>query len=135
MEDIMSAIANIAIADGVTTPVTHTFAPKGTMPAQWEDTVAAKAYKASQFRITQVTKASPSPKGLTRVRITLELPTMGTGVSLPASEVDYTHTVVIEFIMPNRGLKSERTDVRTLAKNLLADAQMIDVLDELRAAY
>lgn len=131
----MSAIANIAIADGAATPVTHTFAPKGTNPASWEDTMSTKPYKASQFRIASVVKASPSPKGLTRTRITVELPTMGSGVSIPASEVDYTHTAILELITPNRGLKQERTDLRVLCKNLLADAQIIDIIDELRSAY
>lgn len=132
----MSAIANIAIADGAATPVTHTFVPVQTNPNPvWNDTDAAKPYLASQYRVSIVRKASDSTKGLTRVRITLVLPTMGTGVALPASEVDYSHQAVIEFTMPNRGLKQERKDIRTLIKNLLADAQVIDVIDELHAAY
>lgn len=131
----MSAIANIVIADGAATPVNHTFSPVSTNPAGWEDTDAAKTYKASQYRIASVTKRSNSTKGLTRVKATLELPTMGDGVSMPTSEVNYTHTVIIEFICPNRGLKQERKDTRTLVKNLLADAQIVDLIDELRSAY
>lgn len=132
----MSAIANIAIADGAATPVTHTLAPVQSTPeAIWQDTDAAKAYTAAQYRIKSVTKRSTSTKGLTRVRVVLELPTMGTGVALPASEVDYTHTAIVEMICPNRGLKQERKDMRSLLKNLLADAQIIDLVDELRSAY
>lgn len=131
----MSAIANMTIADGASTPVNHTFVPVASTPPSWEDSDAAKTYKAAQYRITQVTKRSSSTKGLTRVKFTVELPTMGNGVSLPASEVDYTHTFIGELICPNRGLKQERKDTRTIVKNLLADAQFIDIIDELRSAY
>jgi len=132
----MSAIANITIADGATTPVSHVFAPVQSTPvAVWQDTDSAKAYLASQFKFNVQTKRSTSTKGLTRVRIAMELPTMGTGVALPASEVDYSDTCIIEFLLPNRGLKQGRKDLRTLVRNLLADAQIIDVVDELRSAY
>lgn len=132
----MSAIANITIADGAATPVNHTFVPVQTSPNPiWSDSDAAKAYKASQYRFTAVRKTTDSTKGLTRVRMTLVLPTMGTGVALPASEVDYSHQSTVEFIMPVRGLKQERKDLRVLTRNVLADAQVIDMIDEMNAAY
>lgn len=132
----MSAIANITINDGAGTPVAHTFTPVQSTPvAIWRDSMAAKSYLASQFGITVKRVASSSTKGLTRVRLTLALPTMGTGVSLPASEVDYSHQVTVEFICPNRGIKQERKDTRVLLANLLADAQVVDLIDELRSAY
>lgn len=132
----MSQIANIAIADGAATPVTHTLVPVSSSPeAQWIDSDAAKAYTAAQYRLKSITKRTSSTRGLTRVRCVLELPTMGNGVALSASEVDYTHTAIVEFLCPNRGLKQERKDMRTLLKNALSDAQLIDVIDELRSAY
>lgn len=131
----MAAIANIAINDGAATPVTHTFVPVSSVPPVWQDSDAAKAYKASQYRITGIRKSNDSTKGLTRVRFTLVLPTMGTGVALPASEVDYSHQLTIEAIMPNRGLKQERKNLRVLAANLLADSQVVDMIDEMHAAY
>lgn len=132
----MSAIGNITINDGAATPVSHVFTPVQSSPNPvWRDSVASKAYLASQFGIVAVRKSNPSSKGLTRVKLSLALPTMGTGVSLPASEVDYSHQVTVEFICPNRGIKQERKDMRVLLANLLADAQVIDMIDELRAAY
>lgn len=132
----MSAIANLVIADGATTPVSHTFSPVQSNPAAiFRDTDAAKPYLASQYRVTAISRLNSNVKGLSRVKFTLELPTMGNGVSLPTSEVDYTTTIHIEMIAPNRGIKQERKDARTLAKNLLLDAQVIDMMDELRAAY
>jgi len=132
----MSQIANMTVADGATTPVNHVFTPVQSTPsAVWKDTDAAKTYVAGQYQITAVRRGSDSPKGLTRYRLALVLPTMGNGVALPASEVDYSHQVVVEFICPNRGVKQERKDLRTLLKNLLADAQIIDMVDELRSAY
>lgn len=132
----MSAIANIAIADGAATPVTHTFSPVQTNPlAIFRDTDVAKAYLASQYRITAGSKLNSNVRGLSRVKFTLELPTMGNGVSLPTSEVDYTTTIHVEMIAPNRGVKQERKDARTLCLNALADPQIIDMMDELRAAY
>lgn len=131
----MSQIANMTIADGATTPVNHTFVPVGANPPSWEDSDAAKPYKAAQYRITSTTKRSSSTKGMTRVRFVVELPTMGNGVSLPASEVDYTHTFIGELICPNRGLKQERKDTRVIVRNMFADAQLVDIIDELRNAY
>lgn len=132
----MSAIANVTINDGATTPVAHVFAPVQSNPNPiWRDTASAKTYLASQYSFSAIRKGNSAPKGLTRVRLTLQLPTMGTGVSIPASEVDYSHQVSVEFICPNRGVKQERKDLRVLLMNLLADAQVIDMIDELRAAY
>lgn len=132
----MSAIANISIADGATTPVTHVFSPIQSNPfAKWVDTDAAKPYLASQYSMIARVVRQDSTKGLTRVKLGLVLPTMGTGVSLPASEVDYSHQANVEFICPNRGVKQERKDTRTLVKNLLSDAQVVDMIDELRSSY
>lgn len=132
----MSAIANISIADGATSPVTHVFTPITSTPnALWRDSDATKPYVASQYSVLAIRKASSSTKGLTRVRLSIGLPTMGSGVALATSEVDYSHQCVIEFMMPNRGLKQERKDLRTLVKNLLADAAVIDMIDELRSTY
>lgn len=132
----MSAIANIAIADGAATPVTHTFVPLQTSPdAVWMDSDSAKAFTAAQYSIRNSIKRGNSSKGVDRVKFAVTLPTMGTGVSLPASEVDYTDTCIIEFILPKRGIKQGRKDLRTLVKNLLGDAQVVDIIDELRSAY
>lgn len=132
----MAQIANMTINDGATTPVAHVFTPIQSTPvALWRDTDAAKSYVVSQHGITLSRKQSTAANGLTRVKLTLSLPTMGTGVSLPASEVDYSHQVSVEFIMPNRGQKQERKNIRTFLSNLLVDAQVVDVIDEMRAAF
>lgn len=132
----MSAIANITINDGAATPVAHVFIPVQTTPsAIWRDSAAAKPYRISQFQLTAVRKEGAGAKGLTRVRMALSLPTMGDGTSLPASEVDYSHQVTIDFIMPNRGLEQERKNIRVLLANALVDAQVVSMIDALQSAY
>lgn len=58
----MSAIANITIADGATTPVNHVFAPVGTNPPGWEDTDAAKVYKLRSIVLPQLGKFRIRPR-------------------------------------------------------------------------
>lgn len=132
----MSQIANITVNDGAATPVAHVLVPMQTTPsAIWRDSDVAKPYRISQFQLTATRKEGAGAKGLTRVRLALVLPTMGDGTTLPASEVDYSNQVTVEFILPNRGLKQERDNCRTLMANILQDAQIVSMVDDLQAAY
>lgn len=131
----MAVMANMTVADGATTPVSHVFSPVSDSPAEWLDTDAAKAYKHLQYRVFAIRKPANGPNGVNRLKLVLNLPTGGDGVSLPANEVSRSHNATVEFLMPAKGIKQERKDLRTLTRNLLADAQVIDLIDELNSAW
>jgi len=131
----MAVMAAIAIADGASTPVTHTFNPVTDQPPEWVDSDAAKAYKYLQPRIIVNTKRSLSPTGVSRVSITLNCPQGGDGVTVPANEIARYAMAKLDFLLPSKGTKQERKDLRVMLINLLANAQIIDVVDELNSAW
>lgn len=131
----MAVMAAIAVADGASTPVTHTFNPVTDNPPEWSDSDAGVSFKYLQYRIKVQQKRANGSNGMNRVVITLTTPKGGDGVTVPANEVARFGTVKMEFLLPAKGTKQERKDLRTLAKNLLADAQIIDIVDELNSAW
>lgn len=131
----MAVMAALTIADGATTPVNHTFNPVTDNPPEWLDTDAAVLYKHQQKKIVCTIKRAKGPAGINRVQMSLNLPTGGDGVTVPANENSRFAVCNMEFLLPAKGTKQERKDLRTLAKNLLADAQIIDVIDELNSAW
>lgn len=131
----MSVMAQISIADGASTPVTHAYNPVTDSPPEWVDSDAAVLYKHLQKRIVITSKRSNSANGINRVKVSMSLPTGGDGVTVPSNEVSRFHVVNVEFLMPAKGILQERKDLRTLLKNFLADAQLIDVVDNLNSAW
>jgi len=135
----MSTAANIAIQDGQATPVTHTF-----YPIQTTDPVIYRESLASTPTIGQgliSLSLKDNGNGLTKVAITKRLPALETATGAnpdgytAAPKEAYTHQVKLEFILPSRGTVDQRKDLRVLAMNLLAEAQIIDLIDELRKPY
>lgn len=131
----MAIMAEIAIADGAATPVTHTFKPVDDNPPEWVDSDAAILYKHQQKRLIIDIKRAKGPAGVNRVSMTLNLPTGGDGVTVPANENSRFAVCKVEFLLPAKGFKQERKDLRTLVMNALANAQIIDVIDELNGAW
>jgi len=131
----MAVMAAISIADGATSPVTHVYNPVTDSPPEWVDSDAAVVYKHLQKRIIIDIKRAKTASGINRVKVQLTLPTGGDGVSVPANEVSRFAVANLEFLLPAKGSKQERKDIRTLVKNSLADAQLIDVIDELNSAW
>lgn len=131
----MSEMAAIAIADGAATPVTHTFNPTTDNPPLWTDSDAAVLYKHQQKSIVISMKRANSPSGINRVLVTMNLPTGGDGVTVPANENSRFAVFKGEFLLPAKGIKQERKDLRVLVLNLLQNAQLIDVVDELNSPW
>lgn len=131
----MAVMAAITVADGAATPVNHTFNPVDDNPPEWVDSDAAILYKHQQKRLVVDIKRAKGPAGINRVVVSLNLPTGGDGVTVPANENSRFAVAKLEFLLPAKGTKQERKDLRTLVKNLLADAQIIDVIDELNGAW
>lgn len=135
----MGTTANIAINDGKGTPETHTFKPITSGPSATYRTADAALPLVGQETInTSVKRRSP---GLMQVDVVLELPALETATGANSSgytaapKVAYSNKVKLEFFLPDRGTPAQRTDLRVLLKNLLSDAQIIDLVDNLTPSY
>lgn len=136
----MSQIAVISVADGQATPVTHTFNPVSSSPVAF--------YRESQAGLAlvgqgacELSNRSGSNAALQRVRVKLALPALETVTGqnsagyTAAPKVAYENTVMVDFILPIRGTAAQRKDLRVMLSNLLKDAQVIDLVDNLNIPY
>lgn len=137
----MSAIAAIVINDGQATPVAHTFNPVTAAPDQFYREAQSGLALVGQGRITVTEKLGQSAEGISKVRIKLELPALETITAqnaqgyTAAPRVAYTTTMVVDCFLPNRGTAAQRKDLRVLMANLLANAQIIDLIENLNTPY
>lgn len=131
----MAQIANIVINDGATTPVGHTFFPVASAPKAIYREGLANLPLVGQGQI--VLSGGVPGAALQRVKMTLALPALETATGAnsdgytAAPRVAYTNTVQVEFILPARGTMQQRKDLRVMLSNLLKDAQVVDVIDNL----
>lgn len=134
----MSAIAPIVIADGQATPVNHTFNPVVSAPEAFYRESIANLPLVGQGTVTLKMKADGA---LTRVTCVLALPALEVVTGQNSSgysagpKVAYSNTIKAEFILPTRGTAQQRKDLRVLLKNLLDNAQIIDVIENLNTPY
>lgn len=137
----MAAIANIVINDGQATPVAHTFYPQASDPdAVYRESLSGIAL-IGNGTLKATVKLSAAAEGLNRVRLVLALPALETVTAqnsagyTAAPKVAYTNTVSMDFILPNRGTAAQRKDLRVLASNLLLNAQVVDIIENLNRPY
>lgn len=135
---------NIVLADAAGTPVNHTFVPIGrdANGVYWfEDQSAAN--QVGNWRISVAVTRPPAPDGKTssdgrsfRTRIGLHEPILETlsnnsaGLT-PAPTVAYVSRSFNEFVVPERATLQNRKDIRKMAANLLAEAQITAVVENL----
>jgi len=142
----MTAAVAIVLADAQATPVSHTFNPFGLDPKTgmftFEDTSAASAI--GNWRIKIALKRPPPPasgvssKGRTyRASITLEEPVLETlsnstvsGI-LPAPQVAYVPRAFVDMVLPERSSLTDRKSLRKMIYNLLNDANVLAVVENL----
>lgn len=135
----MSAIQPIVINDGAATPVAHTFTPVTSVPPFYRESQSALAL-VGQGTIELTSKAE-SGNGMTKVRLVLALPALeaitgSNGAGYTAQpKVAYTNKVDATFFLPNRGSMQQRKDLRVLLMNALANAQVIDAIDNVSQPY
>lgn len=137
----MSQIAPIAVADATSpTPVTHTFNPVSSGPvALYRESLTAIPLVGQG--IMELVNRSGSDAALQRVRVKMMLPALEqvTGQNAAgytaAPKVAYTNSVIIDFLLPNRGTVQQRKDLRTMLKNSLDNAQVVDMIDNLNVPY
>lgn len=143
----MGAATNIVINDGASTPVAHTFTPigKDDKGVMWfEQTTPAPTNplgaKRIGYRQTRVMDPKGQLTGKSKVVMTVYVPTLETlgnnsaGITPPPT-VAYIEESRHEFTLPERSVKQERKDIRSLAMNLLSNAQIVSAIDDLQVIY
>lgn len=144
----MTAVTSIVLADAQATPVNHTFIPLG------PDAKGAWWYEDQSFstpvgfwRISlAITRAMPPSAGtsaadrITRVKIALHEPTLETLSNnsaglVPAPTVAYILRCNVEFLLHERSTPQNRKDIRKMMALLLADAQVIAMVESLQGVY
>jgi hypothetical protein len=145
----MPAASTIALADAAGTPVTHNFIPNGrdTKDVYWY-VDRSQANAIGYWQISVDLKEPPPPTGginssgrTYRVRIGLHEPVLEnvtnstvSGVA-PAPTVAYIPRAFTEFIFPERTVKLDRQNSRKMIANLLANSQIVSVVEDLERIY
>jgi hypothetical protein len=135
----MAAIAPITINDGKATPVAHVFNPIQTVPPTFHENGNTSVPVIGENEILISLKKSGG--AIQKAVVTLRVPVLEvqSGSSYSGYEappkVAYYMQANIEFNLPNRSTAAQRKDLRVLAANLLANAQVISLVDTLEAPY
>lgn len=144
----MGAVANIVLADALGTPVNHTFIPLGTdAKGVWwyEDQTgsASIGYNRISLQLTRAGNPAPGENSggrMNRVKIGIHTPvleTLGTndaGVT-PPPQVAYVNRANLELVLPEQNNLQNRKDLRKYAQFLLADAQVVGMVENLQNVY
>jgi hypothetical protein len=144
----MSAVANIVLNDAQATPVAHTFIPLGPDSKGvwwWEDQSGSNAigYNRISLQLTRSALATPgsnSGERVNRVKIGIHTPvleTLGTadnGITPPPT-LAFTPRFTAEFILSERASLQNRKDLRKYADFLLADTQVIGMVESLQNVF
>lgn len=149
----MPAMATLTVNDGKATPVAHTFNPstfdQSASLASYVDRSGgiALGFPSVSLQIVQPPKSRPV-KGrevsdsdrVYRVKIRIALPIMETlsvadSGYTPAPTVAYTLRSHHEFILPERSTLADRKDVLAYAKNVLAQAVINSLVQDLEALW
>lgn len=141
----MATAVAITLADAQATPVNHTFTPVGLDDKKtfwFVDQSAANAigYWKVSVEINQPGQPQPgesSQRRVFRFRIGLHEPVLETvsnstvsGIA-PAPTVAYIPRSFHEFIVPERSVLLDRKNLRKMAMNLLNDANIVNVVENL----
>jgi len=145
----MPAVASIALDDAQATPVSHTFIPLGpdAKGVWWfEDQTGTTALGYNRISISLVrpstgTNGSVSKSDrVARVKLSIYTPTMETlgtndaGVTPPPT-VAYVNRVNVEMILPERNTLQNRKDLRKYVQFLMANTQVVAVVETLQNIY
>lgn len=128
----MPQLNAIVVNDGKTTPVAHTFSPVTT--DGYVATLKERSGLPIEFSSLGIS-VRPPVKGseVYKTRLTLAVPHTVT-VDGRAS-VDYTETVTIDILTNERSSTQDRKDIRVLAANLLLNATVVTVVENLEPLY
>lgn len=137
----MTAIANLVLNDGQTTPVAKTFTPTVASldQAVWQDRSLGIFTGMPTVILSSRKPVKGSP--LFRVKGTVKLPVMEvvsnssvSGIS-PAPTVAYTLQANVELLLPERSNLQDRKDLNAYTANLMADAQFKSLVENFESPY
>lgn len=141
--------SNIVLADAQGTPVNHTFTPRGPNAEGVFRFVDSSATNAIGFWTISAQLKSPplaaagasSAQRVYRASIGLHEPIQETvsnntvsGIA-PAPTVSYVPRAFVEFVMPERASLENRQTLRKMIYNLLAESQMVSMVESLINPY
>lgn len=141
----MATATAITLADAQATPVNHIFTPIGLDDRKifWfvdQSQANAIGYWKASFEVHQPTSPQPgesSAKRVIRVKIGLHEPILEnvsnstmSGIA-PAPTVAYIPRSFHEFILPERSTLQDRKSLRKMASSLLADVNVVNVVENL----
>jgi hypothetical protein len=135
----MPAIARISIADGQGTPVTHNYDPIETRPQTYQRMISGNPAIGAEELKADI-KRSTGVNGVNKITIDLAIPVMeqasGGAASGYVAPPAVAHVVrgKIELYAHARSTDAQRKDVRVLLSNLLKDAQIVALIDNLERA-
>lgn len=141
----MSNLSNIVLADAQSTPVDHTFVPAlqglegRDSVAEYEDRDVNSGTPVGFYRIhTRLSRPTANRKTY-RATIKVSTPVLETlsnstvsGI-LPAPTVGYTPLCEMTFVLPERANLQVRKDLRKFVANLLANTQIVGIVENLDA--
>lgn len=144
----MSAVANIVLNDAQATPVAHTFIPIGPddLGAWWyedQSTSESIGYNRISLQLKRVGNPAPgsnSKDRVNRIRVAIHCPsleTLGTNDAglTPPPTVAFIERVAVEFVIPERANLQNRKDLRKFAVGLLAETQLVNMVEALTNVY
>lgn len=135
----MANIASITINDGKTpTATAHLFQPMTAGPsASWKRIDVAGQPVIAQESVTAVLKVPSQPKQAYKVELNLLVPVMeqasagaANGYVAPPALAHVQRMQIILFCDP-RTTTEQRRDLRVMGANLLSNAQIIDLIENL----
>lgn len=135
----MSAITNVVLADGQSTPANHTFVPvnpqQGTVPAKWFEKSAStiQGYQPLTLRVQKMSQD-------TRVSVRIEVPILA---AIPSNccdptnipKVAYTTLVDISFRLPDSATLQDRKNILAYAKNFLGTTVAVNAVENLETVW
>jgi len=137
----MAQIASIAINDGQSTPVSHVYNPILSVPPTYRRNGVSGIAAITQERLLLQSVLAKTVNGVNKVQMELvipvsEIPTGGTGAGYTAPPaIAHEMRVKVEFFFHQRSVKDGRKDLRVLLSNLLLNAQVVSLIDDLEQPY
>lgn len=137
----MPAMANVVINDGQATPVAHTFAP--TDVGLWHDRSSNVPLSYLGLTAARVVPSTTVANGVHRVKFGISVPLLevqpnnqvNTDGYVAPPAIAYVLRANMEFLLPVRSNLAQRKDLRAFVKNLMADAVVTALVENLESMY
>lgn len=143
LEVTMTQFATITINDGQATPVAHTFTARRLQEgiAKWQDISGgiAVGFPTITASLREPVRGSKSPNYKATIKVALpvlEVVNSSTysGIT-PAPTKAYDVVASLDIIMPERSALQNRKDIRAYLANLLANADIKAMVEDLNMVY